>query len=135
MVSENKKVEYSTLKRYFEGQTSEEDSGLITSWLEDSESGFKCEKYLHQLWNDLDPENRGTETDLESLLDKIHHSIHLKSCRQTKVRRLSQDHKPSFNVNRLLQNLGRIAAIFLVPVMGYIGWEIYSQKMWMEHQA
>ena len=135
MNSGKNKVEYSTLVKYFEGQASVEETALISSWLGNTESSFKCEKCLHQLWNDLDPETRETETDLEPLLDKIHHSIHLKSGKQNKVRRLTPVHKPSINFNQLLRNLGRIAAIFLLPVMGYTGWEIYSQKMWLKTQA
>jgi ferric-dicitrate binding protein FerR (iron transport regulator) len=129
------KAEYSTLLKYFEDRASKEEAAIITRWLEDAESGFKCEKCLHLLWNKLDPKAKVTEIDLEALLDKIHHTIHLRSGKQTKVRILSPGRKPAISFNNVLRNLGRIAAIFLVPVMGYIGWEIYSQKMWVKNQA
>ena len=135
MNSEEKKVEYSTLRKYFEDQASREEVTLITRWLEDDESGFKCEKCMHLLWKELDPEGKETEIDLEALLDKIHHSIHLKSGKKTKVGTLTSDPKPGISFNHVLRNIGRIAAIFLVPVMSYIGWEIYSQKMWVKNQA
>ena len=135
MISEEKKVQYSTLRKYFEDRASEEEANLINRWLETAESSFKCEKCLHLLWSELDPDAKETEIDLEVLLDKIHHSINLSSGTETKVRTLSSGRKPSISFNRVLRNLGHIAAIFLVPVMGYIGWEIYSQKMWVKNQA
>jgi len=135
MNSEEKKVEYNILRKYFEDQASREEATLITRWLEDAESGFKCEKCLHLLWNELDPEAKDTEIDLEVLLDKIHHSINLKTRKKTKVRTLSPGRKSAIFFNHVLRNLGRIAAIFLLPVMGYIGWEIYSQKMWVKNQV
>jgi len=135
MNSEDKKVEYSTLLEYFEDRASEEEAALITRWLEDVESSFKCEKCLHLLWNELDPDAKDTEIDLKALLDKIHHSINLKPKEKTKVRILSPGLKSAISFNLVLRNLGRIAAIFLVPVMAYIGWEIYNQKMWVKNQA
>ena len=135
MISEDQKVQYSILRKYFEDRASEEEATLINKWLESTESSFKCEKCLHLLWNELDPDAKETEIDLETLLDKIHHSINLSSRKKIKVRTVSPGHKPNISLNHVLRNLGRIAAIFLVPVMGYIGWEIYSQKMWVKNQA
>ncbi|MEN8230223.1 MAG: FecR domain-containing protein [Bacteroidota bacterium] len=135
MIPEEKKAEYSTLKKYFEERASEEEALLISKWLEGDESDFKCEKCLHLLWNELEPDAKETGIDLEVLLDKIHHSINLSSRNKTKVRILSPDRKSTISFNHLLRNLGRIAAVFLIPVMGYIGWEIQSQKMWVKNQV
>lgn len=139
MNSEEKKIDYSTLRKYFENNASREEAALITRWLEGAESFSKCEKCLHLLWNELDPEAKEIDIDLEALLNEIHHSINLKSGKKTKVRTLSSDRKfvrkPAISFNHVLRNLGRIAAIFLLPVMGYIAWEIYSQKMWVKNQV
>lgn len=135
MNSEEKKVEYSTLKKYFEDRASEEEAVLITRWLEDAESDFKREKYLHLLWNELDLDTKEVDINLELLLDKIHHSINLTSRKQTKAKSLSSGRKPGISFNHLLMNLVRIAAVLLVPLMTYIGWEIFSQKMWVKNQA
>jgi len=108
---------------------------MIKDWLTNPDSKFKCEKCLHLLWSELDPSSAEIEIDLESLLDKVHHSINLSSGKKAKVRTLSSGHKQHRSFNHVLRNLGRIAAIFLVPVMGYIGWEIYSQKMWVNNQV
>jgi len=139
MNSKEKKIEYKTLLKYFEDKASGDEVALVIKWLEKPESDFKCEKCLHLLWNELDPVAKEIEIDLEALLDKIHHSVNLKSGRKTKVRTLSSDRKsgrkPAISFNHVLRNLGRIAAIFLLPVMVYIGYEVYSQKMWVKNQA
>lgn len=135
MNSEEKIVQLSTLRKYFENKASRDEAAFITKWLEGAENSFKLEKSLHLLWEELEMDTKESEIDLEALLDKIHHSIHLSSTKKTNVRTLSQDRSPRISLDRVLRNIGRIAAIFLVPVMGYIGWEIYSQKMWEQNQA
>jgi transmembrane sensor len=135
MNSEKKKIEYSTLTKYFEDKASSEEAALVSLWLENAESSLNCEKLLHLLWNELDPDAKETETNLETLLDKIHHSINLSSKTATKVRALTPGRKAGISFNLVLRNLGRIAAIFLLPVMVYIGYEVYSQKMWVKNQA
>lgn len=129
------KVEYSTLIKYFEDRASAEDSKLVASWLEEAETGYKCEKVLHLLWNELDPDTKEIEVDFDALLDKIHHSVHLNQKREMKRRTLSKGNKSAISFNHVIRNLGRIAAIFLVPLLAYIGWEIYSEKMWVQNQA
>jgi ferric-dicitrate binding protein FerR (iron transport regulator) len=135
MNSEKKKVEYSTLKKYFENRASSEEAAEITRWLEGTESSYKCEKCLLLLWNELEQGEEKPVIDLEALLDKIHHSIHLKSGKQTKVRTLSPGGRSAIDFNHMLRNLARIAAVFLVPIVAYIGWEIFSEKMWVKNQA
>ena len=135
MNSEKKKIEYSTLTKYFEDKASIEEAALVSLWLENAESSLNCEKLLHLLWHELDPDAKETETNLEALLDKIHHSIHLSSKTTTKVRALTSGRRAGISFNLVLRNLGRIAAIFLLPVMVYIGYEIFSQKMWVKNQA
>ncbi len=135
MNSEENKIEYSTLLKYFEDKASSEEAALVSLWLENAESSLNCEKLLHLLWNELNPDAKETETNLEALLDKIHHSIHLSSKTTTKVRSLTPGRKAGISFNLVLGNLGRIAAIFLLPVMVYIGYEVYSQKMWVKNQA
>jgi len=134
MNSEKKIIEYSTLIKYFEDKASSEEAALVSKWLENAESSLKREKLLHLLWNELDPDAKETESNLEALLDKIHHSIHLSS-KTSKLRTLTPGRKAGISFNLVLRNLGRIAAIFLLPVMVYIGYEVYSQKMWVKNQA
>ena len=135
MNTKEKKIDYSTLLKYFEDRATGEEVNAISHWFTDPESGYKCEKCLNLLWDKLDPEAKEAEIDLEVLLDKIHHAIHLKTAKKTSVISRTSTHRPNRSFKHVLRNLGRIAAIFLLPVSIYIGWEIYSQKMWENNQS
>jgi transmembrane sensor len=135
MNSEEQKTDYSTLLRYFENKATREEATLITEWLESNEESFKCENCMRLLWDELDPEAKESDMDLEPLLDRIHHSIRLKSAKGTKKTSTRKERRPGRSYNHVLRNLGRVAAILLLPFMGYIAWEIYSQKMWVKSQA
>jgi len=135
MKSEEKKVQYSIVRKYFEDKASEKEAQSIHQWLGSAERSFTCENCMHLLWNELDTDAKITEINLEALLDKIHHSINLSSGKKSKTRSLTSGQRPGISFNHVLRNLGRIAAILLLPVMGYIGYEIYHQKMWVKNQA
>lgn len=132
---EDKKIDYSTLLKFFEDRATREEASAISQWLKEPESGYNCERCLHMLWNELDPVEKETEVDLDVLLDKIHHAIHLKTAIKARLNPGNSTHRPRTSFKHVLRNLGRIAAIFLVPISIYIGWEIYSQKMWVNNQA
>lgn len=135
MITKEKKIDYNTLLKYFEDRATGEEVNAISHWFTDPESGYKCEKCMNLLWDELDPEAKEAEIDLEGLLDKIHHAIHLKAAKKTSVISGTSTQRPRISLNHVLRNLGRIAAIFLVPITIYIGWEIYSQKMWVNNQT
>lgn len=135
MKSEEKKIEYNTLRKYFEDRASSDEANLISEWLKSAEGSFKREKCLHLLWDGLDADTKETDPELEVLLDKIHHSINLKSRAKILTVNRSSGRGKGISFNHVLRNLGRIAAIFLVPLMVFIGWEIYNQKMWVINQT
>ncbi len=135
MNTEEKKIDYNTLLKYFEDRATKEEITAISHWFREPESAYKCEKCLNLLWDELDKEPIEGEIDLDGLLDSIHHAIHLKTAAKTRVNSGSSTRRSNISFTHVLRNLGRIAAIFLVPVMVYIGWEIYSQKMWVNNQA
>ena len=128
-------IEYRTILKYFENKASGEEIGKVTEWLGDPERAYNCEKKLHVLWDELNNDGKEDEKELEVLLDRIHHQIQLRGKKNTKLKVLVSDGKTKLKLDRVLRNLGRIAAIFLLPVMIYIGWEIFSQKMWIRSQA
>ena len=135
MIPDKNKLEFNILKKYFEDRASEEEVILILEWLESAENSFIREKYLHLLWNEMETGSEEADIDLERLLDKIHHEINLASRDKSAVTIPSPGRRSGITFTHVLRTLGRIAAIFLVPVMAYIGWEIYSQKMWVKNQA
>lgn len=130
----NKEIHYPIIKKYFEETASDEEKNLVISWLHNPESSVKFESRLRLLWNEMNPVVGDPEIDLNEILHKVHHTINLKGEKE-KVRSRSQKSKPVVSFNRVLRNFARVAAVLLLPLLGYISWEIYSQKMWMQNQS
>ena len=133
MSSDSNEIRYSVLKKYFEGKASEEEKESVTRWLTTPERNFKFEECVRRLWEETDLEAREPETDLNMILDKIHHDIHLKGG-TAKTSPLSLRSRSHVAFTHVLKNLARVAAILLVPLIGYFTWELHSQKMWMKNQ-
>ena len=88
MNSQGKDIEYSNLKKYFDGKYSKEEAAEVNMWLANPEHEYRHEKYLHLLWDEFETPDAKETTDLDSLLDKIHHSIHLRAGKITKTKKL-----------------------------------------------
>lgn len=127
-------IRYSFLKDYAEGGPSEKKKEQIGSWLENPEFGFKSEQYLRELWKDTDPDKVNSPTGLNVILDRIHHKINISQSNNPPLKGRVQNIHP-ISLNTTLKHLSRIAAIFLFPIMAYLGWEVFDQKMWNRSQA
>jgi len=130
----NKEIQYSILKKYFEDRASDEEKNIINQWLSDTEKSFRFEGCLRLLWKETKQDTGEPPVDLNMLLDKIHHEINLRR-EKTKVRTLPATSGPAVSFSHILRNFARIAAILLLPVMGYLAWEVYNQKMWVKNQT
>jgi len=130
----NKEIRYSILKKYFEDKASDEEKKLVNYWLNTPENSFILENSLGQLWKDIDIDINAPDIDLNALLDKTHHEINL-ARKKEKNSFVSSKSGSSVTFSLAVRNIARIAAILLLPLMGYVGWEIYYQKMWIKNQA
>ncbi len=129
----NKEIQYGILKKYFEDRATEEEKKLVNQWLNNAES-IKVERYLRLLWKDTEPDPGETAMDMNLLLDKIHHSINLTRIKED-IRTLPVESSSNLSFRYVFRNIARIAAILLLPILGYLSWEIYSQKMWVKNQS
>ncbi|MFO7933844.1 MAG: DUF4974 domain-containing protein [Bacteroidales bacterium] len=127
-------IKYSIIKKYFEGHVSEEEKELARGWLNTPENSIKLEGCLRLLWKEMDPDAREPEIDMDHALDMIHHSINLKTRKERKGS-VTRKSLPHVSFTHALKNIARIAAVLLLPIMGYLTWEVYSQKMWIEDQT
>ncbi len=135
MSSDDKKNrQFNILKKYFEDAATKEEEELVNEWFSDPEnvSGFKDS--LRFLWQETNPGIRRRGIDLDALLDKVHHVINL-SGKKEQIKSLPVQSGADGPFGHILRNIARVAAILLLPLMAYIGWEIYSQKMWENSQA
>lgn len=125
-------MHYSKLKEYFYGELSEKEREAVRSWLEDPENKFCLDRYLRMLWNEMEVTEGSLPYDQQSMLDKIHHLINLRGKRtqQANNYRVGQ----TGGVKKLPGYLVRAAAILLLPVMIYVAWQVYGEKLWLESQ-
>jgi len=134
------KIKYSILKRYFLDQATDEEKELVISCFIQNGKNFGVENCMHLLWTDLDLNDETIEidpdldSDLDSLLDRIHHTINI-SRQKEKIRKISLRQRTRFNATNTLKYLARVAAIILLPVIGYFSWQIYDQKNWFISQS
>ena len=130
----DKEIQYSILLKYFEDKASVEEINLVKSWLNNQERNIRFESCLGLLWKEMDPDANDPALDLNALLHEVHHTINLAE-KKEKIRSISQRSKPLFSFNLVLRNMARIAAVLLLPLIAYLGWEVYSQKMWIRNQS
>lgn len=126
-------LSFSFLKDYFEGEPSDEKKELIASWFEDKEHPFKLEKCLRELWKETDPEKVTSPTGLHVLLDRIHHRINVLQPKAAPVK--THRHKTEINLYSVLKSVARVAAIIMLPVLVYLGWELMNQRLWQHGQS
>ncbi len=134
MNTKDHKVQFSLLQKYFRNKTTKIETDLVTDWLMDPESNYQCENCLHLLWKESIPTEVEVDLDFEALLDRIHHSINLCSRETALSKQLEGNRKSVISFNHVLKHLSRVAAVLLVPLMVYLGWEVYSQRMWEKNQ-
>jgi ferric-dicitrate binding protein FerR (iron transport regulator) len=96
------------IERYLSGKGTKEDKMLITEWF----SSITEEKALRELsrtyWESEKYGNKLSQDRAASLLDRIHHTMHLADNVATGERKA---------MNRYLQVLSRIAAILFIPLL------------------
>ena len=129
-------IKYSILKNYLEGERTEETDEIreqISLWFENPRYRFKLERCLTEFWNETDSDAVISQTDPDLILNRIHHRINLLQPKKISLKKFGQN-IPAIKLNTILKNLFRVAAIFLLPLMVYIGWEIIDQKMWTKSQ-
>lgn len=107
---------------------------MIASWFEDQQQAFRLEKCLKELWDETDPEKVPEAERLRLLHDRIHHRINLLPS-GTKRTQKSPGERPAVSTTRVLKNLSRVAAVIMLPVLAYLGWQAVDQRMWQKNQS
>ncbi len=126
-------IQYSVIKKYFEDTASNDEKVLVEKWLNNPEGSFKIENGLRMLWKEINPNAYDPIIDMNALLDRIHHTINLS--RKEKISLLPENTKEVISFNTVLRSLARIAAILLLPLITYLGWEVFNQRMWTKSQT
>jgi len=135
MSIENKNLTYQFFKDFFEGDYSAEEAAEHLEWMCSPENCSKFEKYVQRLLKEVDPDSVSTNSDLSSILDKVHHTIRIEESKNSTVRSLQPGKDRAVSLKKGLFALGKVAAILLIPLLVYNGWQMNRHRAWIENQT
>ena len=108
--------------KYLKNQCSDAEIDEVINWLNAEALNEKNRNWVFEIWNSHQSGlNENTDEKFSSLLDKIHHRINLNEANIT-----DRKNKQSL-VSLSLKWITRIAAVLLLPVLGFLFFTI-SQK-------
>ncbi|NLM66826.1 MAG: FecR family protein [Enterococcus sp.] len=105
------------LEKYFNNNCTPKELSLVLSWFRDLKNTIACKDSLSQIWEELSEDDFSTETDFDSILNKIHHKI---NTQQTNLL-MEKAGKDLVRYDRrqyFLLFLKNVAAILIFPLIG-----------------
>jgi ferric-dicitrate binding protein FerR (iron transport regulator) len=108
MQNSNKKIDNSILKRYLEGNGSDEDRSIVKQWFANNDLEHELYENSLLFWEDIPLQRNSKGYNGSYILDMIHHKIKIEEAIfLTKI-------KPGI---RFIDYLTRIAAILFIPLL------------------
>lgn len=101
-------VDIELLRKFFQKKCNQGEKKLIRSWFTDLKYEGNLRDLVGKHWNELELESPDYDLDIDRLLDKLHHSIHLDS--YNKSRDL-----PFYR--RAYLQLSKVAAVLFLPLL------------------
>lgn len=101
-----KRGDFEKIERYIKGEATESERNEIEKLLSEGEENLYLRNRLNIDWEDILQQGSSADSDLGSLLDKIHHVI-----------RRKEQIKKGKPLQRLIRTYVKMAAIMLIPVM------------------
>lgn len=103
---------YTELKEYLEGKTTDQQSEEIRNWMRNPENEEEVRRLLGEIWAHSEIRLKGEKPNFELLLDRLHYRIKTQS-----VQAESQNTQAKTLSHRFVQQFSRIAAILILPVL------------------
>jgi transmembrane sensor len=101
-------IDFKILAKYLEGKGSLADASLVRRWVKDEKTERELREKSLQFWDTIPLESDTKNYTGASILDQIHHKIHLEEASLLNIS------KPR---NRFLNYLTRFAAILFIPLL------------------
>lgn len=100
-------MNYTELKNYLEGKTSDTESEMVRIWLKDKANNVESRKMLGEIWTNSSILLTGTKPDFDKMLNQVHHQINSEN---------SHLQNPRSGIFRIYRIFSRIAAILILPI-------------------
>ncbi|MDP3914092.1 MAG: FecR domain-containing protein [Bacteroidota bacterium] len=101
-------MNYTELKKYVEGKTSDTESEMVRIWLKDKANNVESRKMLGEIWTNSSIHLTGTKPDFDKMLNQVHHQINSEN---------SHLQNPRSGIFRIYHTFSRIAAILILPII------------------
>jgi ferric-dicitrate binding protein FerR (iron transport regulator) len=101
-------MNYTELKKYLEGKTSDTESEMVRIWLKDKANNVESRKMLGEIWTNSSIHLTGTKPDFDKMLNQVHHQINSEN---------SHLQNPRSGIFRIYHIFSRIAAILILPII------------------
>lgn len=106
------------LEKYFKNSCSDEELVLVLNWLQETGGTPEGKALLHEIWEEMPDNEALVDTNFDQLLNKIHHTINL-STSEERLNIADNNLGKHRRIEAFMRILTRIAAILLIPVLGY----------------
>ncbi len=111
------------LKKYLNNRCNEKEVEEVIQWMKQQSFFNESKLFSETDWQEYQGEDSiVTEDKLDSLLDKIHHKIHLESHTQIPAKKI-----------KLVSWLSRVAAVLLIPALAYLIFTV-AENHQLNHQ-
>jgi len=115
------------IEKYYRNTCSEKELIAVLAWFEESAESTDGKSFLFNTWEEMTDEDEKQKTDLDHILNRIHHQINLK-----KTENLLYDEPQEINRYKkreyLIKFFTKAAAIFLIPILIYGAYISYKYE-------
>ena len=112
-------MERKLLEKYCNNSCTEEELNVVLNWFEESAGTPEGKRHLFEIWEELVDKEENIKVNFDLLLDKIHHEVNLSQSKKL----LQQANRDTSKFIRrrefFIRILTKVAAIFLLPVIGF----------------
>jgi transmembrane sensor len=121
------------LEKYCNNSCTEQELLTVLKWFEESSRSSEGKAMLFRIWEELSDEDGSLKVDFDYILDNIHHKVNLAQSKKN-LEEANQNLRVHRKKENILKILTRVAAILLLPVVGfglYMSlkyWSVYSDQ-------
>ena len=118
-----KEILYSTLKRYFYGESTKEENEKVQAWLNEPSNKFRVDQFLRMLWKEIESNPDDPLFDKDALLERIYQII-------KKHRKEEEKPQPYYANNFSISMTGVLLwfRVWLKPDLWHL-WQMFSSPV------
>lgn len=106
------------LKKYLNNSCNQEELKIVLEWFKESGRSQECKELLSNFWEDFKCSDEDKGSNLDRILDTIHHKINISATKEL-LEKADDDIFKYKKKENLIIRLSKIAAFLVIPLLGY----------------